>query len=369
MSRAVWIAGALLSVLACRPVEEHAEERAQATAREPAQRATDAAEEPVAQTPPPHAAASLPNFARVAEQLAPSVVSVVATLGERGSERGEAPRTIRGIGSGMIVSARGQVLTNQHAVAEATAVDIELANRTRARARVVYADPLLDLALLELESPAEHMTPVVFRARQPQPGEWVMAVGQPYGLGNTVTVGVISGLGRDHDDLGRPGGLARDGFWSFIQTDTPVNTGNSGGPLVDVHGEVVGLTTAVLQDGQGLAFAIPAEMARKFLEEVWTYGRVRHVRLGIRADNAGPEDFPGRLSAVRIKSVAASGPGDKAGLEVGDFVLAVNDRPISRVSELAYYAQLLGVGARARLTVKRGEAPLQQLLIIPAEAI
>ena len=103
---------------------------------------------------------------------------------------------------------------------------------------------------------------------------------------------------------------------------------DEGGPLVDVHGEVVGLTTAVLQDGQGLAFAIPAEMARKFLEEVWTYGRVRHVRLGIRADNAGPEDFPGRLSAVRIKSVAASGPGDKAGLNLQEQVDVDEQAPL-----------------------------------------
>ncbi len=275
---------------------------------------------------------------------------------------------IRGIGSGMIVSVRGQVLTNEHAVAGAKSVDIELANRSRVHARVVHADPRLDLALLELETPSENLQPVVFRARPPRPGEWVMAVGQPYGLGNTVTVGVISGLGRDHADLGRPRGLSRDGFWSFIQTDTPVNTGNSGGPLVDVRGEVVGLTTAVLQDGQGLAFAIPAEMAHKFLEEVWTYGRMRHVRLGIRADNAGPDDFPGRLSAVRVTAVTKGGPGEKAGLEIGDYVLAINDRPISRVSELAYQTQLLGVGARIRLTVKRDKQPLRQQVIIPGEA-
>ena len=174
---------------------------------------------------------------------------------------------MRGIGAGMIVSANGQVLTNEHVVASAEQVDVELSSRDRVSAQVLVRDPLLDLALLQLDTRVEGLIPVEFRDQSAVPGEWVMAVGQPYGLGNTVTVGVVSGLGRDYVDLGRPKGLRADGIWSFIQTDASINIGNSGGPLVDVRGKVVGITTAVRRDGQGLAFAIPGDMARRFIEE------------------------------------------------------------------------------------------------------
>ncbi|MCA9689732.1 MAG: trypsin-like peptidase domain-containing protein, partial [Myxococcales bacterium] len=220
------------TLVGCRPVEEREREPSKVTPPPVEDEA------PVERAPTVEAAVALPNFAAVSEAVAPSVVTVVSTLSsERRDDNGRA-RVVRGIGSGMIVSARGQVLTNEHAVVGARAVDIELPTRTRVRARVVHADPLLDLALLELEEPASDLQPVTFRARPPRPGEWVMAVGQPYGLGNTVTVGVISGLGRDHQDLGHPEGLSRDGYWSFIQTDASINTGNSGGPLVDIRGEV-----------------------------------------------------------------------------------------------------------------------------------
>ncbi len=306
----------------------------------------------------------VPDFARVAERLSPSVVTVISTVPGKSTER--QGKTRRGVGSGLLVSARGQVLTNEHVVVEASRVQVELSSRDRLDARVVHADPLLDLALLELDGVTTELPPVEFSDRDPTPGEWVMAVGQPFGLGHTVTVGVISGLGRDHADLGRPPGLRPDGVWSFIQTDASINIGNSGGPLVDADGKVVGITTAVRSDGQGLAFAIPAPMARRFLEEVWTYGRVRHARLGIKADNATEGELPGRGSVVRITEVDEAGPAAKAELAVGDFILAINDQPVSRVSDVAYLTQLYGVGSRLTMTVKRGTAPAEQVLLIPA---
>lgn len=305
----------------------------------------------------------VPDFAQVAEQLSPSVVTVISTVPKNGN-RG---KTVRGVGSGMIVSARGQVLTNEHVVSEATRVQVELSSRERLDARVLFADPFLDLALLELEGVTTELDPVEFSERDPRPGEWVMAVGQPFGLGNTVTVGVISGLGRDHDDIGRPPALRADGIWSFIQTDASINIGNSGGPLVEANGSVVGITTAVRSDGQGLAFAIPAPMARRFLEEVWTHGRVRHARLGIKADNAVDGELPGRGSVVHITEVEPAGPAAKAELLPGDFILAINDQPVARVSDVAYLTQLHGVGARMTMTVKRGTDPAEQVLVIPAD--
>ncbi len=349
----------LCLLVACRPVEDMPVERQPWTESAPA----------VPEAEPPDrivsGAVDLPNFAAVAQRVHPSVVSVVSTFDEVVDENGK-KRSLRQRGSGMIVSARGQVLTNAHVVSGATAIAIQLSDQRRVPARVVYGEPLLDLALVEADPPIADLQPVVFRQRDAMPGEWVMAVGQPFGLGNTVTVGVISGLERDHDDLGRPEDLRPDGIWSFIQTDASINVGNSGGPVVDIHGEVVGLTTAVRSDGQGVAFAIPAPMARRFLDEVWTYGRVRIARLGIRAIDVGPDTFPGRLSAVSITQVSEGGPGARGGLQVDDIVLAVDDIPVSRVSQVAYLTQLRGVGAKVEMTIKRGDEPVTRLHVVPS---
>jgi S1-C subfamily serine protease len=305
----------------------------------------------------------VPDFARVARQLSPSVVTVVATVQARTSG---SRRAVHGVGSGMLVSARGQVLTNEHVIAGSSRVEVELSTRARLPAHVVYADPLLDLALLEIDGLPGELTPVEFSGREPTPGEWVMAVGQPFGLGNTVTVGVISGLGRDHADLGRPPGLRPDGIWSFIQTDASINVGNSGGPLVDPDGKVVGIATAVRADGQGLAFAIPAPMARHFLEEVWIHGRVRHARLGMTVDDAVEGELPGRGTVVLVKQVEPGGPAAEGGLQPGDFILKVGGQPVVRVSDVAYIVQLAGVGSKVAFEYKRGDAGIEECFVTPA---
>ncbi|MEM7152600.1 MAG: trypsin-like peptidase domain-containing protein [Myxococcota bacterium] len=355
--RASLLSLALVVGMGCRRVEE-----SPAGSRPPPARVV---ETPSREAPPTNGGHTIvvPDFARVAQQMSPSVVTVVSTVSGRTSSGQR--KNLRGVGSGMLVSARGQVLTNEHVIADATRVQVELSNRDRLEARVLHADPLLDLALLEVQGASDDLRPVEFSDRPPTPGEWVMAVGQPFGLGHTVTVGVVSGLGRDHDDLGRPPDLRPDGIWSFIQTDASINIGNSGGPLVDADGKVVGIATAVRADGQGLAFAVPAPMARRFLEEVWTYGRVRHARLGIKAENSIDGGLPG---LVRITKVEKAGPAAKAELAEGDFILAINDQPVTRVSDVAYLTQLHGVGSRLTLTIKRGEQAAEQVLLIPAIA-
>ena len=321
---------------------------------------------PAAEAPPgraPSAAVVRPDFAAVAEQLRPSVVQVVTTFRQDG---GSGTRVVRGIGSGVVVSRRGHVLTNEHVVASASTVDVGLSDLSVVPARVLYRDPSVDLALLQLDTPPSDLQPVRMRERAPVPGEWVMAIGQPYGLGNTLTVGVVSALDRDYADLGWPAGLRADGAWSFIQTDASVNIGNSGGPLTDARGEVVGITTAVRSDGQGLAFAIPAPMAERFLDELWTHGRFRRPRLGLRADNATREEVPGRAGAVKITGVVADGPAARAGLADGDFLLTAGGKPLTRVSQLAYRAQLSGVGEPLEVQVLRGDDTLT-LALVPEE--
>ncbi|MCA9684620.1 MAG: trypsin-like peptidase domain-containing protein [Myxococcales bacterium] len=345
----------LCGLLGCTEVEapkQDAPEAALVAPEEPA---------PVIDQQAPRTTVALPNFARVAARVGPSVVGVISTI-EASEGR------LRGIGSGMIVSVHGEILTNEHVVAGASAIAVQLADRSQVEAEVIVADPLLDLALLQLRGEFIDLQPVQFRRRDPAPGEWIMAVGQPFGLGDTVTVGVVSGLGRDYGDLGRPRDLDADGIWSFIQTDASINIGNSGGPLVDLEGKVVGITTAVRQDGQGLAFAIPAAMALRFIDEVRTFRRMRHTRLGIGAEN--DYEVPGLASAVRITRVDLDGPGDRASLAEGDLIVAINGQPISRVSEVAYLTQLAGVGSKLTLTVVRAqvqgrEQRTEQVVIIP----
>ena len=308
---------------------------------------------------PPPGAPALPDFAELAERMSPSVVSVVSSLPPEG-RKGRRPR--RGVGSGMVVRADGQVLTNHHVIAEATSFAIQYADGARIAARLIHADAQLDLALLAPDVVEGERVPVRFSERRPRPGEWTMAVGHPFGLGDTVTVGVISGLGRDHDDLGRPAELDPEGVWSFIQTDASINLGNSGGPLVDLRGEVVGLTTAVRSDGQGVAFAVPAPMARKFLAEVWTHGRFRHARLGV--DVVDLDD----RRAVHVLKVEPDSPGARAGLVAGDLILAAEQQRVRRVSDLAYLGRLRGVGAPLRLLVQR-ETTRLELELVADEAL
>ncbi|MFO7567540.1 MAG: trypsin-like peptidase domain-containing protein [Enhygromyxa sp.] len=302
----------------------------------------------------------LPDFAKVAGDVGPSVVGVISTI------ENEAGR-IKGIGSGMIVSVHGEILTNEHVVRRASEIAVQLADHTQVSAEVVFADPLLDLALLQLRGEFASLAPVMFRERDPAPGEWIMAVGQPFGLGDTVTVGVVSGLRRDYGDVGRPPDLDPDGIWSFIQTDASINIGNSGGPLVDPDGKVVGITTAVRQDGQGLAFAVPSAMAIAFIDEVRTYRRMRHTRLGILARD--DTEVEGRPSVVRVTRVDPDGPGDRAQLQVDDVVLEIDGEPVSRVSDVAYLTQLAGVGAEVTLTIARGpQLRTSKVVIIPEMA-
>lgn len=353
--RSTWSKAALLPwlVLACRRVDapEHDRGASETTA------SSSATGDASAQRP-----VVVPDFEVLADRVAPSVVTVVASV-EAGSGRNR-----RGVGSGVIVTAGGQVLTNSHVVAGSRAIEVELAGGERQSAKVVFADDLLDLALLDVEGAGERV-PVVFSQETTRPGAWVMAVGQPFGLGHTVTVGVVGGVGRDHDDLGRPEGLRADGIWSFIQTDASINIGNSGGPLVDASGQVVGITTAVRNDGQGLAFAVPAEMARRFLDEVWTHGRVRHTRLGLLARDSEAGLVAGRGRVVEVTAIDDAGPAARAGVGKGDVILAIDGVPVRRVSDVAYRAQLRGVGAVVTFTVAHADGSTTDARIELAEAL
>ncbi|MBZ5712042.1 S1C family serine protease [Nannocystis pusilla] len=353
--RTLFVAG-LVALVACRPLDDAA----------PSPVSSDSSKSaPPPSAPPPQRPSrptALPDFAAVTEQIAPSVVSVICTLPQAGG------RAKRGIGSGTLVRADGLVVTNAHVVPlTASEIDVQYANQERVRAQVIHREPLLDLAVIAPDPPRVDQAPVVFRERPVRPGEWVLAVGHPFGLGDTVTVGVVSGLGRDWADVGKPEDLPQDGFFSFVQTDASINTGSSGGPIVDLRGEVLGIATAVRGEGTGIGFAVPAPMVRRYLEEVLTHGRFRRVRLGIRA--VDDDEFPGRLATVKITRVEAAGPGAKAGLQVDDFILSVAGQPVHRVSEVAYLTQLIGVDGPIEMQVQRAGEPLRSVTLAPVEGL
>jgi S1-C subfamily serine protease len=347
------IVAGLVALSACRPIDDEA-------APSPVPEDSSKPAPPRGPPPRPPRYSALPDFAAVTEQLAPSVVSVICSLPQASG------RAKRGIGSGTVVRADGLVVTNAHVVpTSATAIEVVYSSRERVKAQVLHREPLLDLAVLAPEVPRVEEAPVVFRERPVRPGEWVVAVGSPFGLGNTVTVGVVSGLGRDWVDVGRPEDLPEDGFFSFVQTDASINTGSSGGPIVDLRGEVLGIATAVRGEGTGIGFAVPGPMVRRYLEEVLTHGRFRRVRLGVRI--ADDDEFPGRISTVKVTRVEPAGPAAKAGMTAEDYILSVAGQPVRRVSEVAYLTQLIGVDTPIEVQVQRADEPLRTLTLVAVE--
>jgi S1-C subfamily serine protease len=253
------------------------------------------------------------------------------------------------LGSGVVVAAQGYVLTNNHVVDGATEIAVLLPGGKMAPARVLGTDPDTDLAVLKVA--AEHLQPITFAdPLSVQVGDVVLAVGDPFGVGQTVTQGIVSATGRSR--------LGLSTFENFIQTDAAINPGNSGGALVDVDGNLVGINTAIYSESggsQGIGFAIPVSVARHVMEQIIAHGRVERGWMGIVARDAGRGDGGG--NGAVIERVQRSGPGEKAGLQIGDVVTAVNGKGIGDATSLINETAMLSPGARAELKVlRRGEA-------------
>jgi len=256
-------------------------------------------------------------------------------------------------GSGVIMdAAQGYVLTNHHVIKDASEVVVTLTDNRRLEARVVGSDAGTDIALLKIE--AERLA-----AAQPadsdalQVGDFVVAIGNPFGIGQTVTSGIVSALGR--------AGLSNEGYEEFIQTDAPINPGNSGGALVNLKGELVGINTAIIGPSGGnvgIGFAVPVNMARAVMQQLIRFGEVRRGRLGISMQDLAPE----RARALKIAAgaviaeVQPDSPAAQAGLRVGDVVIAVNGRAVRTASGLRARLGVLPVGDSVELTVRRDGA-------------
>ncbi len=285
------------------------------------------------------------GVADVVESVGPAVVSV-RTL--------HSARTRLGAGSAVVVSPDRLALTNSHVVDGATAVEAELPDGRTLFADVIGNDPFTDLALLRLSTDDEVPHAELGDSNRLRVGALVVAVGSPFGLARTVTLGIVSALGRA---LRAKGGREIEGV---IQTDALLNPGNSGGPLVDAGGRVVGINTAIHPGGQGLCFSIPSNTARFVLGEFLAHGRVRRAFLGISAEevtvpSAHAQRFGlGANRGVAIRRIEPGSPADNAGLTAGDIVVRLAFQSVESVSDL--HRLLIGetVGERIQLSALRG---------------
>src|ERR671915_885911 len=312
---------------------------------------------------------SLPSLAPMLGQVTPAVVNI-ATEGRvqmRQNPLLEDPffrfffdfpdqpleRKTQSLGSGVIVDAeRGLVITNNHVIANADQIAVNLRDGRKLEAKLVGADPETDIAVIKA-SPTERLIALSMAdSNQLKVGDFVVAIGNPFGLGQTVTSGIVSALGRS--------GLGIEGYENFIQTDAAINPGNSGGALVDLQGRLVGINTAIFTSSGGnigIGFAIPINMARGVMEQLVKYGEVRRGFLGIQLQDLDAElakvfDISDRQGAV-IVNVLPDTPAQKAGLQAGDVIVSVNGRPVRNASTLRNAIGLMQVGDRVSLEVVR----------------
>jgi serine protease Do len=267
----------------------------------------------------------------------------------RGAPRGQ-QQPNRGLGSGFIISADGYILTNAHVVADASEVTVRMNDRRELSATVVGIDRKSDVAVIKVD--AKNLPIVTIGdPTKVKPGEWVVAIGSPFGLENSVTAGIVSATSRS---------LPNDNYTPFIQTDVPVNPGNSGGPLFNMRGEVIGINSQIYsQSGgyMGLSFAIPIDVANEVRQQLVTTGKVQRGRIGVGiqpVSAALAESFGlDRPRGALIGSVEPGGPADKAGVKPGDIILSVNGRSVERDAELPGIISGIKPGSEVQLEVWR----------------
>lgn len=271
-------------------------------------------------------------------------------------------RTERGQGSGVILQADGLVLTNAHVVDQIDRVTVGLENGRRYEGRVVGLDKLTDLAVVRLVGAGPWPVAPLGNSDALQVGDWAIAVGNPFGLDNTVTLGIISSLNRNASKLG-----ITDKRLELIQTDAAINPGNSGGPLLNADGEVVGINTLVRSGpGAGLGFAIPINRARSIVKELLATGRATHPMIGVGLDEVRQADGAGASAGAVVVSVQPNGPADRGGLRTGDVIVAAQGAVVKDPSQVIAAVERAGVGGTLNLTVNRRGA-MVNLQLIPGD--
>jgi len=310
-----------------------------------------------------------PSLAPLLKRVTPAVVNISVTATSQSADnplvldpflrrffdlpaQPSRPLQKQAVGSGVIVdAAKGYVLTNHHVVENAQEISVTLTDGRTAKADLVGSDQGTDVALLKVN--AKELTAIeLANSDQLQVGDYVVAIGDPFGLGQTVTSGIVSALGRS--------GLDVEGYEDFIQTDASINPGNSGGALVDLDGKLVGINTAILAPSGGnvgIGFAVPANMANQAMRQLIDYGEVRRGRLGVAVQSLTP-DLAEALSldakeGVVVNGVERGSPAERAGIQKGDVIVAFRGEPIKSAQDLRNRIGLAAVGTEAPLTVLR----------------
>ena len=308
------------------------------------------------------------SLAPLVETASPAVVNIrvsqtITTRSPYGDEAfrrffgipdmpGGGSREIASAGSGVIVDAkRGYILTNHHVVESADEIQISLISGELLDAEIVGSDAATDIAVLKVE--ADHLTDMpIGDSNAVRVGDFVLAIGNPFGLGHTVTSGIISALGRT--------GISRDGYEDFIQTDASINPGNSGGALVNMSGELVGINSAIISrsgGNVGIGFAVPAEIAKSIMRQILDFGEVRRGLLGVSIQTIDAEAAKaldaGVDSGALVSLIEAGSAAEQAGLKVDDIIVEVNERKISGASELRNTIGLMGSGEEVSIKYVR----------------
>jgi len=264
------------------------------------------------------------------------------------------------LGSGVIVSPDGYILTNNHVIDGASDIKVSLKDKREFKAQLIGADPKSDLAVLKI--PATDLTAITFGdSAKTQVGDFVLAIGDPFGVGETVTMGIVSATGRNSLDI------EEGGYEDFIQTDAAINPGNSGGALINVRGELVGINTAILTGNEGggnegVGFAIPVDMARGIMQQILKNGKVTRGYLGIMIQEVTPDvakafGLPSSEGAL-VGDVKAGGPASKAGMQRGDVILTLNGQPVEDSRSLRLHIASMAPGQTVQLGVQRNQTKL-----------
>ncbi|MBR8414744.1 Do family serine endopeptidase [Burkholderia cenocepacia] len=309
------------------------------------------------------------SYAEAAQKAMPAVVNVFSSkdgslppdprakdplfryfFGDRNARK-QQDEPAANLGSGVIVSPEGYILTNQHVVDGADQIEVALADGRTATAKVIGSDPETDLAVLKINM-TNLPTITLGRSDQSRVGDVVLAIGNPFGVGQTVTMGIISALGRNH--------LGINTFENFIQTDAPINPGNSGGALVDVNGNLLGINTAIYSrsgGSLGIGFAIPVSTARTVLESIITTGSVTRGWIGVEPQDVTPEIAESfglqQKSGAIVAGVLQGGPADKAGIKPGDILVSVNGDEITDTTKLLNTVAQIKPGTPTKVHVVR----------------